>query len=199
MSYQWGGKKSDLLQPGVFCGAAGEFLWLGKALGGVCTLNTPPCVSPSHPLRVPRGWRGHAAFLPSLGKILLALASSSSCFLHGFQESTLGCTKPPSPELDCSSLVTLLLNNLQNETLPVFIGEAFQVCAADFLPSWRSCRGELPLPVLPASRNRKRDRGGTRGKIPVLHVHFVSSGLSAAPGHWGKDTATVVWRGSAWV
>lgn len=67
-------------------------------------------------------------------------------FLHGFQESTLGCTKPPSPELNCSSLVTLLLNNLQNGALPVFIREAFQVCEADFMPSWCSCRGGASSP-----------------------------------------------------
>lgn len=47
MSYWRGKNKSKLLQPGVFCGATGGFLWLGKALGGFCTLNTPPCVSPS--------------------------------------------------------------------------------------------------------------------------------------------------------
>lgn len=62
-----------------------------------------------------------------------------SSFLQGFQESTLDFNEIPSPELECSSLVTLLLNNLQNEALPVFIREAFQVCKPDFMPFQSSC------------------------------------------------------------
>lgn len=146
-------------------------------------------------------------FLPSLGKILLALASSSSCFLHGFQEITSGCTKPPSPELDCSSLVTLLLNNLQNGALPVFIGEAFQVCAADFLPSWRSCRGGAaslslscpaasPRPAAGVTSRAGQETAPRKNKeknpcVPcplcVLQAHCYSGALGKGHSHGGLE------------
>lgn len=170
------------MQPGIFCGAAGDFLCLGKALGGFCTVNTPLCVSPSHPLRVPRGWRGHAAFLPSPGEdpvglgllqfLLFARISRKLFRLHQ--------TRPPSAELDCSSLVTLLLNNLQNGALPVFIREAFQVCAADFyaflvqLPGGGSClslscrQRHLPERKRPlhVHRDPRKSQGGNPCVVP---------------------------------
>lgn len=86
---------------------------------------------------------------------------------------------PPSPELDCSSLVTLLLNNLQNGALPVFIREAFQVCAADFMPSWCSCWGGAasPCPAPGVTSQPRKGNGPCTGtqeesgkKIPVFHV-----------------------------
>lgn len=113
-------------------------------------------------------------------------------------------TPPPSPELDCSSLVTLLLNNLQNGALPAFIGEAFQVCAADFcaflvqLPGGGSClslsccRRHLPERKRPlhVHRDPRRNQGENPcvpRPVGVLQAPCYTGALGKGHSHSGLE------------
>ena len=157
INHQWG-KMSNWRQPWRFVGSCGASWGRGRRWVGFARSILPQGrvlrALPSFP---EAGGETLRCCSPR-GRRLWPRPPPGSCFLYGFRESTLDCTKTPSLELDCSSLVTLLLNNLQNGALPVFVREAFQVCKPDFMPSWRSCwrgRGELPLPVpLPVSPPR---------------------------------------------
>lgn len=151
---------------GVLWGRVGLSV-AGGGAGWVLRCKFTPCTNPSHPLpRFPKVGGGKLHFFGPWGRRLWPRPPLGSCFLPRFQESPLDCPEIPSPELHCSSLVTLLLNNLQNGALPVFIREAFQVCKPDFYAFLVQLP---PLPVLPGVTSpRKRGWDTCRGALPKI-------------------------------
>lgn len=103
--------------------------------------------------------------------------------------------------------MTLLLNNLQKEALPVFIREAFQVCKADFMPSRSSCwlRDGGPAlcwlcPIYSASIGKvggsSAGRAGAvssqnKPQIPVLRDQTVGEGPTQCR-HWFYGSCSLV-------